>query len=86
MSRSPKPAGSTSVEALERRFLEDDMAENCPELGVLAAFADGLLTSEEQHTIEAHLVKCARCLDIVSFAAQAKSAVPRPSVSESQKS
>jgi hypothetical protein len=62
------------------------MAENCPELGVLAAFADGLLTAEEQSKVEAHLVRCARCLDIVSFAVQAKSAVPRPSLSECQKS
>jgi hypothetical protein len=61
------------------------MADECPELEVLAAFADGLLTSKEQSAVESHLVKCGRCLDIVTFAIKAKSAVPRPPLSKYQK-
>ncbi len=49
------------------------MADECPELGVLAAFADGLLTFKERIAVESHLVKCARCLDMITFAIKAKS-------------
>ena len=62
------------------------MRGECPQIERLAAYADGALRANEQEEVEAHLVECKVCLDIVAFAMKAKSAVPRPPLPPSRTS
>lgn len=54
------------------------MAEPCPDIEVLAAYVDENVTREEQRLVDAHLVDCERCLDVVTFVIASKVAIPDP--------
>ena len=58
------------------------MSKECPEIEDLAAFAEGKLTPKDrirlQPRIEAHLLVCNRCREIVVFAVKSKEEVADP--------
>ena len=51
------------------------LLNHCPDLEKLAAYVDGNLTREEQTLVEAHLIDCYRCREIVSLTVKSESAV-----------
>lgn len=52
------------------------MADSCPHTELLAAYVDENVTQEERTLIDAHLVDCERCLDLVAFVIASKVATP----------
>jgi len=54
------------------------VASLCPDLELLAAYADDNVTSEERTQFEAHLNDCSRCLDVLSFVIASRVAIPDP--------
>lgn len=54
------------------------LANSCPQTELLAAYVDENVTQEERMLIDAHLVDCERCLDVVAFAIASKVAIPDP--------
>ena len=54
------------------------MAEPCPDIELLAVYADECATQKEQRLIESHLVDCERCMDVVAFVIATKLAIPNP--------
>ena len=52
------------------------MGDECPDLEMLAAFAEGGLLSEEREIIESHLVECDTCLEVVVFVFRVMREVP----------
>ena len=59
-----------------RRSRGDRLSKECPEIEDLAAFAEGKLTPKDrvllQGRIEAHLLVCDRCREIVVFAVKSE--------------
>ncbi len=45
----------------------DADAGECPEASLLAAFVEGGLSKEEQATLDAHIVQCGRCQDVLAI-------------------
>jgi hypothetical protein len=45
---------------------------------LLAAYVDENVTEKERRLIDAHLVDCERCLDVVAFVIASKVAIPDP--------
>jgi anti-sigma factor ChrR (cupin superfamily) len=52
------------------------LAEACPDAELLAAYADENVTPEERQMIDAHLVCCDQCAEVVAFAIACKSLIP----------
>jgi len=44
------------------------MPAECPSIEILAAYLDHGLTPEEQEVVEAHLVTCGRCREVIKAA------------------
>jgi hypothetical protein len=62
---------------LNRPSVGDGMgATPCPDEGVVAAYADGVLSGPDRAAIEVHLVDCARCRSLVGLLARPDDAVP----------
>ena len=52
------------------------MLDPCPDTELLAAYVDENVTEKERRHIDAHLVDCERCLDVVAFVIASKVAIP----------
>jgi hypothetical protein len=47
-----------------------EVADACPDAAILAAFAEGNLTSGEQSTLDAHVAGCSRCQEAIAIVVQ----------------
>jgi anti-sigma factor RsiW len=54
------------------------LVDSCPDTELLAAYVDENVTEKERRLIDAHLVDCERCLDVVAFVIASKVAIPDP--------
>lgn len=62
---------------LNRPAVGDGMgATPCPDEGVVAAYADGVLAGPDRAAFEAHLAACARCRSLVGLLVRPDDAVP----------
>ena len=54
------------------------MAGPCPEDGLLGAYIENNLLPEEKRQIEAHLVECRLCRELIAAVITSMAAVPDP--------
>ena len=57
------------------------LANQCPDIELLAAYIDENVSVEERRLVDAHLVDCERCLEVVAFVIASKVAIPDPEAS-----
>src|SRR5438045_9416909 len=72
-------------EAAADKLRDDEVgvAEECPELEMLAAYVDHNLMAREQRLIEAHLLVCKRCRQTVVQTFRMKAAIADPPLPKS---